>query len=485
MAGRKTKGSRRTARTEQPSQPLGLTPSQAWSLASLSATAAVCGLLAVYQWMELLGDGSSFCSINEVLNCSAVWQAPLAKQWQALTGVPVAGWGLLWALLALMAGVWAVGARLQRGDGAAPAAAVQLVAVAGVVTAILLGGYSLSLGQICLTCWTTYALVGAYAGLAWFLSGPVFPSRPDGRALQAAALPLAIAGVVAFVGLRWPGAHTPIPGEALVEVTAPVRASRTGPNDRPLDAPSDARSDSMSEAGKAPQSAVGEYLSTLPETVRRNVLQGLEAYRVAERPALPDLGPRPYLGAAAAPIRITDFSDLRCPHCASLARAMEQIARQIPKEAVRFESRYFPLDAECNPRLSGSDGTHVRCTAAKTLICSQDHERYEELRQRMFRAQSTLTVARVRELATEVLGRSVVTGLDDCLASEDTKAKLAEDIDYAARFDIRGTPMVVMNGRQVLAYPPLLLALVLADGDPNHAAFDRRKASLPSPDQQR
>ncbi|MEL7369751.1 MAG: DsbA family protein, partial [Myxococcota bacterium] len=81
-----------------------------------------------------------------------------------------------------------------------------------------------------------------------------------------------------------------------------------------------------------------------------------------------------------------------------------------------------------------------------------------------------LTLDLVRSAVVEMTAMSV-EDLDACLSSPETAAKLAEDIAYAGQFDIRGTPMVVMNGRKVLAFGPLLMALVLAEGDPSHPGF--------------
>jgi serine/threonine-protein kinase len=45
------------------------------------------------------------------------------------------------------------------------------------------------------------------------------------------------------------------------------------------------------------------------------------------------------------------------------------------------------------------------------------------------------------------------------------------------QFDIQGTPLVLVNGREVQPVPPLLYALVLTGGAWQHPAF----AELPPP----
>ena len=468
MASRKTKGSgpRRKARSPAAvpaASALGESPGGAPrlrpALIGLPAVAAVCMGLAIFQWMELLlldaGQGAA-CSINETFNCAAVWEAPLAKQWQEATGVPVAGWGLIWAALAFGAGLWAIAVQLYERDATAAHGAVRTLAAAGVATSVLLGGYALMLGQVCLTCLVTYALVAGYAAMAMWLPNPGW------SALRSAGGPLA-AGLVLAYGLALiPGRGTPVPGS--VAKTATEDPSDRGAAGGPI---------SLSPTPQARSEAsnlVSEYLDSLPPAARRRIAQGIEAYRTAAAPALPATSSRPFEGSDSAPVRIVDFSDLRCPHCARLAEDMARLAEEAPRDAFRLESRYFPLDSECNQRVTFSDGSHVRCTAAKALLCCQDAPRYDELRRRMFREQQNLSVERVYALVEDVVGRDA-QALRQCIEAPATAAKLAEDIDYAMRFDIEGTPMVVLNGRKVLAFPPLLMALFLAQGDPNHPGF--------------
>jgi hypothetical protein len=61
--------------------------------------------------------------------------------------------------------------------------------------------------------------------------------------------------------------------------------------------------------------------------------------------------------------------------------------------------------------------------------------------------------------------------LEACMASQETTRKLNEDVEYAKQHDLHGTPLVVINGREAMALAPFLYALVLADGNPDAAAF--------------
>ena len=68
--------------------------------------------------------------------------------------------------------------------------------------------------------------------------------------------------------------------------------------------------------------------------------------------------------------------------------------------------------------------------------------------------------------------------LEACIASADTKAKLQADIELAVRYQLDGTPLVLLNGRRAVAFPPFLYAMVLTNGSADDPAF----SSLPPPD---
>jgi serine/threonine-protein kinase len=69
--------------------------------------------------------------------------------------------------------------------------------------------------------------------------------------------------------------------------------------------------------------------------------------------------------------------------------------------------------------------------------------------------------------------------LEDCVDSPETEAKLRDDIAWALQHEIKGTPLLLVNGREI---PPphtlhFLYAMVLAEANPEHPAF----AELPPP----
>jgi serine/threonine-protein kinase len=189
--------------------------------------------------------------------------------------------------------------------------------------------------------------------------------------------------------------------------------------------------------------------------------------------ALPAAPARVLIGDAAAPVRITEFTDVLCDHCAELHETLAQLQRMAPAGSFSIEPRQFPLDAECNPAVQRG-GSPVRCLAAKAQICMEGNPKLFEFSGELFAKQKTLGVADVYEIAERYSARAE---LDSCIKSSATTAKLQDDVQLALRYELDGTPLVLLNGRKAVAFPPFLYSLVLTRGSLEHPAF----ASLPPP----
>ncbi|MDJ0865028.1 MAG: thioredoxin domain-containing protein [Myxococcota bacterium] len=387
----------------------------------------------VFQWRELLDlrrGGEVFC-IGGGSGCADVWDSPLAAAVQAATAVPVAGWGVVWGGVAAGLALWAWRRR------AGPAvAAVQLTALAGVLTVVGLAGSLLLAGSFCSTCAVTYGLVLAYAAVV-FLGVERPAGSPWGPGLGLAAA----ATVAGYLAVLYPGLQTP---------------PSTGATVATLD----------------PTDDLSRWVQSLPQPVQQELSNALAMFATT-RPARRDFARRRLLGPADAPVRITDFSDIRCSHCAQLHVVLERLRDSAPAGTVAFEARHFPLDGRCNPRLPQRADDPVRCAAARALLCIDDPEEAFEASGAMFE-DPALDDQRVVEIAARHRSRAE---LEACMTSPETDAHLQGDIDRAGTFDIQGTPLVLVNDRRAFAYPPFLYAITLAEGRTDHPAF----AALPRP----
>lgn len=429
-----------------------------------------------FLWKELIdarSGGEAFCGFAEEAECDALWDTPFASAVHRTTGLPVAAWGVVWGVVAFVLPLLVVGSRgrgeggRKRGaSGAVPAAlsAGRLTAVAGSLGVAVLAVVTAMAELFCFGCAVVYALILAYAFLAFRgrggVASPAFPHAGRG-ALTSLGLALA-----SYLLLLWAGLETPRAGaEATREAVAAVEEAEPE-----IRAPAD--------TGEARAAALEELLTSLDPQVVQAISDALAMYRRA--PRVEDGEPRLVLGPDDAAVLVTDFTDPLCPACADLHENLELMRRGLPPGTFRFEPRYFPLDGACNPYLArapeapGEIEGSVRCTAVLAMICLEDHPGYAPFSSAIFKNQERLTVEQVFELAEPILPGPE---LERCIESAETRAALESDLEAARAHGIRGTPLVLVDHRPAVSFGPFLYALLLAEGDPDHPVFE----ALPPP----
>ncbi len=400
-------------------------------------TALAESLLSVYQWMELLlvrGGGTATCAINETVNCATVWNSDFAGRVHSLLGMPVAGLGLVWGLTAF--GVTVVIARkLVAGeDVAGPVAAAKVWAALGALSCITFGVASFKLGAVCLTCLGTYALTIGFAL-------PVLLLLPKAPSLTPALGWLAAIAVPVFVVLLWPGSLTP-------------KGTATP----------------MKEASKTDDAETLKYFATLPWAEAKATADARDAYVAAAAPDASAYKPHQVYGPANAPVKLVEFTDILCGHCRALLANLEQLKKAVPAANFSIEPRYFPLDSECNKKVSQSSGDGVRCLGAKAQICLEGTDRFWELRSEMFENQQALGKQKILEIASKGMP---LDKLQACIDSPATQARIDEDVAYALVFDLQGTPLVLLNGREAPPVPAFLYGMMLSKGDAKSKYFEK------------
>ncbi len=409
------------------------------ALVALGALAFASGAWGLFLWRQLLvarAGGEIFCPLGDGAACQALWNSDLATAVHGSTGLPIAGWGLVWGLTALAVTVgllrvprprWMLGALVA-------------TAAAGAMALIVLLAVSVGMGALCGDCLVSYALVGAFASVVFATT-----RSPAAELARGAAVTLVIAGA-AFAVLLYPGLRTPL--EAAPELVLPDPAPD----------------------GREPEGLdvrLASFVADLPEADKRALAQALRAYSAGSPPAVRP--PRDLHGSSSAPVRITEFTDTLCGHCARFHEGLEALVRALPGDSFSFEERHFPLDVACNRAgPSRGPGVSVRCRAALARICMEGKPNALDYSGDLFRSQESLTAERVLALAAPY---AEPQKLAHCMASAATLEKLRDDIDWALEHRIRGTPLVLVNGRAAPASPTFLYALILSRGDADHTAF--------------
>lgn len=430
------------------------------TIQGIIAAAVVGAGVCLYQWVELyqlrtLGTLPG-CSINAAIDCAHVWNSALSTATHRITGIPLPGWGLIWSIAVIgLAVPLLIG--MQARTLATRTTALRIVTGTGALVSLALGGYSVALGTFCPTCIIFYICTWAAAFLAFRY---IRADRFDWIMGLAHSVGWVIVPLLLMV---YPGQQTP---QSIASITAPPPVSAPAST-----TPSAATSTPFAEQ----EDEVTRFVSGLSPAAQQALSDTLNAFRLAP---VVERGPdaaRTTFGNPGNGVHLVEWIDIKCPHCKSLFQALQEIRRVTRPETWYLESRNFPLDGNCNPGITQKQVDDVRCVAAKILICLSGSAREHEVRQKLFDAQETLIASKAWELAAA--DPQEKSKLESCVNDTSTTAQLMGDIEYANSHGIEGTPLVVINGRKTPAWPPLILALITANGDTQHPAF----AKLPPP----
>jgi protein-disulfide isomerase len=165
------------------------------------------------------------------------------------------------------------------------------------------------------------------------------------------------------------------------------------------------------------------------------IAQSAIAAAVAKPVSLPDI----VIGSPDAPITLTEYTSMTCPHCAAFAQNVFPMLRSkyIDSGKVRFVFREFPLD--------------IKAAAASILarcIGNGDSEKYLGAVEIMFKLQDRL-LAQTKDTLLYV-GKQHGMSEQDVAACEENQAqfdKLTADQQYAVQaLKVTSTPTFFING---------------------------------------
>jgi len=163
--------------------------------------------------------------------------------------------------------------------------------------------------------------------------------------------------------------------------------------------------------------------------------QSAIAAAVAKPVSLPDIA----IGSEKAPITITEYSSMSCPHCAAFGQNVFPMLRSkyIDTGKVRFVFREFPLD--------------IKAAAASILarcIGKGDSEKYLGAVEMLFKLQDRL-MAQTKDTLIYVGKQHDMSEQDVKICEEDQAQfdKLSADQQYAHReLKVTSTPTFFLNG---------------------------------------
>lgn len=366
---------------------------------SLAGVAFAATILYVHGQIDSLGDGyTSFCSVNDSINCDRVLSSAYAK----IAGVPVA-WMALLAYLGLAA-LFAAAARDRDKTRRARLLELGTLAVLGglVFSAYMAVVSVVRLETICLLCTGLYVVSVANAALALAavrlasLPGGRRPLRPAAAAAVLLASGGAVTGLFLFAG-----------PQASARLAADIRSG-----------------DDVRRADPA----FYDWYQSLPKVDASSLVR-------SDQQAV--------LGSGK--VVVVDFFDLECAHCRKNYLLTKELRARRPEE-VEIVHRHFPLDATCNDVVTVSIHRNA-CRAAEAVECAGLQGKHDEMLEILFKNQNQLFAENLPRLAAKI-------GLDKdalqrCLDEHTTLPKVLEDARAGVKLDIKSTPTVFIGRRRI------------------------------------
>jgi len=176
---------------------------------------------------------------------------------------------------------------------------------------------------------------------------------------------------------------------------------------------------------------------------------------VAKPVSLPDMA----LGPASAPVTITEFASMTCPHCAAFN---EMVFPKIKSEyidsgKIRYVFREFPLDIK-----AAAGSMLARC------IAKGDAPKYFAVIDMLFKQQNDWVTKNTTQTLIRIGKQAGLSqqAVEDCLKDQALLDKIAADQKYASEvLKVDSTPTFFINGEKI-------------KGETSFAEFDKRIKSL-------
>ena len=146
-----------------------------------------------------------------------------------------------------------------------------------------------------------------------------------------------------------------------------------------------------------------------------------------------DLGDSPVRGAPMAKVTIVEFSDFECPHCGAAHPMLTSVLQEFDGK-VNLVFKNYPLDGHKNAM-----------PAALAAVAAGKQGKFWEMADKLFEHQRELSPEKIRELEQGV-GLDMAR-FDADVASDQVRARVAQDKQEGARVKIQGTPTLFIDGR--------------------------------------
>lgn len=148
------------------------------------------------------------------------------------------------------------------------------------------------------------------------------------------------------------------------------------------------------------------------------------------------------MGPANAPVTIVEFSDYQCPFCKQMETRLDSLRIRMPRR-VAVIYRHFPLE-QAHPHAF---------TAALAAECAGEQRRFEAYHRLLFAHQDSIGITPWATFARDAQVPDT-TAFSRCVAEKRHQERIAGDLAAGRALDLRGTPMLLINGLKVNGLMP-------------------------------
>jgi len=155
---------------------------------------------------------------------------------------------------------------------------------------------------------------------------------------------------------------------------------------------------------------------------------------------------------APTPLDVVVFSDFECPSCGRFAGFFEKSVPPLFDGRVKLSFKNYPIDQKCNTRASQTLHKYACAAAiyADAVRRVGGNDAFWKLHDFLFENQDDLKHGRVTPDRIASAAGLDPSALAEAMQSPETaRARIAEDVELAARCEIRATPSVFVEGRFV------------------------------------
>ena len=157
----------------------------------------------------------------------------------------------------------------------------------------------------------------------------------------------------------------------------------------------------------------------------------------------------PYLGSPDAPVKMIEFSDYFCGHCATFALDKAPLIEEeyVNTGKVQYIVQYYAL------------GMDARLSVVEAGACAADQGRFFEYQRELFSHQQQLGQTSVDQWGDLLLGYAQQVGLDvetfgSCWEQAPHQEQILTSITAARQKGVGGTPAFLINGQLVVGNQP-------------------------------